>query len=40
MLEKHIWLLDLTDSDGNNALHYTAQKNNSQVVELLLNKQA
>ena len=40
MLEKHIWLLDLTDSDGNSALHYAAQKNNSQVVELLLNKQA
>ncbi|TKV91501.1 hypothetical protein SEVIR_9G100500v4 [Setaria viridis] len=40
MVEKHIWLLDLTDSDGNNALHYAAQKNNSQVVELLLNKQA
>ncbi|TKV91494.1 hypothetical protein SEVIR_9G100100v4 [Setaria viridis] len=37
MLEKHIWLLDMTDSNGNNALHYAAQKNNSHVVELLLN---
>ncbi|CAN6315356.1 unnamed protein product [Urochloa humidicola] len=39
MLEKHIWLLDQTDSDGNNALHYAAQKNNPQVVELLRSKQ-
>ncbi|CAD6214431.1 unnamed protein product [Miscanthus lutarioriparius] len=39
MLEKqHAALLDMTDPNGNNALHYAAQKNNSHVVELLLGK--
>jgi ankyrin repeat protein len=36
MLEKqHAALVDMTDSNGNNA-QYAAQKNNSHMVELLL----
>jgi hypothetical protein len=38
MLAKHEQLVDMTDSNVNNALHYAAQKNNSHVVELLLGK--
>nr|CAB3493321.1 unnamed protein product [Digitaria exilis] len=39
LLEKHPELLDLTDPDGNNALHYAAQKDKKrEVVEMLLNK--
>nr|CAB3498294.1 unnamed protein product [Digitaria exilis] len=39
LLEKHPELLDLTDPDGNNALHYAAQKDKKrEVVEMLLHK--
>ncbi|CAL4983675.1 unnamed protein product [Urochloa decumbens] len=37
LLEKRPALTDLTDSDGNNALHYAAQEDYHQAVELLLN---
>ncbi|RLN39724.1 ankyrin repeat-containing protein [Panicum miliaceum] len=36
MLEKHHYLLDRSDSGGNNALHYAAQKDNKRVVKRLL----
>ena len=36
MLEKHHDLLDRSDSGGNNALHYAAQKDNKRVVKRLL----
>ncbi|GJM96528.1 hypothetical protein PR202_ga13371 [Eleusine coracana subsp. coracana] len=37
LLEKRPEMIDLTDSDGNNALHYAAQKNDHRAVEMLLN---
>ncbi|GJN23404.1 hypothetical protein PR202_gb11051 [Eleusine coracana subsp. coracana] len=37
LLEKRPELIDLTDSDGNNALHYAAQKNDHRAVKMLLN---
>ena len=37
-LEKHHYLLDRSDSGGNNALHYAAQKDNKRVVKRLLNE--
>jgi hypothetical protein len=36
LLDKRPELIDLTDSDGNNALHYAAQKNYPRAVEMLL----
>jgi hypothetical protein len=38
LLEKMPDLIDLTDSQGNNALHYAAQKDHQKAVELLLKK--
>ena len=38
LLEKRPDLIDLTDSDGNNALHYAAQKDHQRAVEMLLQK--
>ncbi|CAO2149495.1 unnamed protein product [Urochloa humidicola] len=32
------WTIDLTDSDGNNALHYAAQQDYPRMVEALLKK--
>jgi hypothetical protein len=40
LLEKRPELIDLTDSDGNNALHYAAQKNAQRAVEMLLGKRS
>jgi ankyrin repeat protein len=40
LLDKRPELIELTDSDGNNALHYAAQKNHSRAVDLLLGKQS
>ncbi|TVU45190.1 hypothetical protein EJB05_04666, partial [Eragrostis curvula] len=40
LLEKRPELIDLTNSDGHNALHYAAQKNHPRAVELLLSKQS
>ncbi|CAN6335710.1 unnamed protein product [Urochloa humidicola] len=38
LLEKRPELMDLTDSEGNDALHYAAEKNHPRAVEILLNK--
>jgi ankyrin repeat protein len=38
LVDKYPELLDQTDSNGNNALHYAAQKNKSHSVEVLLGK--
>jgi ankyrin repeat protein len=38
LVHKYPDLLDRTDSNGNNALHYAAQKNKSHSVEVLLRK--
>ncbi|CAL4992068.1 unnamed protein product [Urochloa decumbens] len=38
LLEKRRELIDLTDSDGNNALHYAAQKDLQRAAEMLLRR--
>uniref|UniRef100_K3ZLR4 PGG domain-containing protein n=1 Tax=Setaria italica TaxID=4555 RepID=K3ZLR4_SETIT len=38
LLERRPELVERIDSNGNNALHYAAQKNNRRVVEMVLNK--
>jgi hypothetical protein len=40
LLDKRPELIDLTDSDGNNAVHYAAQKDSRRAVDLLLGKQS
>ncbi|KAL6906165.1 hypothetical protein ACP4OV_003766 [Aristida adscensionis] len=38
LLENRPQLIDVTDSDGNNALHYAAQKNQQRAVHILLQR--
>ncbi|TVU16880.1 hypothetical protein EJB05_32882, partial [Eragrostis curvula] len=38
LLDKRPEMIGLTDSEGNNALHYAAQKNHRRAVELLLDR--
>ncbi|RLN15532.1 ankyrin-3-like [Panicum miliaceum] len=40
LLEKRPALMELTDADGNNALHYAAQKDRQRAVEMLLKNRA